>query len=650
MRLILHSLKSILSTFLIISIIDAGVILAAAKNPDQASKIYAESSKSVLMIVVRSESGEVVGQGSGFVVAGGKVVTNEHVVRTGNVLIDLGAVKLPASVERIDAFNDIALLSVGAELTLKPLTVGDVSPKPGTNIYAIGNPAGLERTISTGIISGVRDFNGRQLLQISAPISPGSSGGPILNVRGEVVGVAVGILEMGQNLNFAVPAVLVRKLLAGEVQQASSDAPSLLNKVDSLIKRRNQYEYSSELDSDWEKFNRQINAALEGALASAGTDSTLLLKISEQATWQNTDIAITAAERAVLAKPTAEGHLSLGKSLNIKASFVEGTEKTAMQERAEKALRTALKLSKPPSATIHYHLADVLEDRGIHIEAESNFSRALDLSKKSADPLLQAGSFRGLVRTAYSQGKRGEGDAWFKAFVDSGMVNAWDWQQHGNRLDGVKQYREAAQSFQQAALLGGGWTNWCEASGSFVYAGGEADAVLFAARKCISAGSGKKDSEKWLAPANYQIATVLNERGVYQEALSHARETTALNPSHSWAFNVMAEALLGLRRFQEAINASTQAIRLSDGKYSSMHFNLGSAYFEVENWILAKNSFEKASQLNPKDDAAVYNVALCCARLGYYRDAANWFDEVLRRNPSRKDRQEILSKIQILRR
>ena len=557
--------------------------------------------------------------------------------------------RLPATIERVDAFNDLALLTTGAELAVKPLIIADVSPAPGTGIFAIGNPAGLERSISTGVISGVRELKGRQLLQITAPISPGSSGGPILNARGEVVAVAVGMLEKGQNLNFAVPASQVRRLLTGEVQ-ARTDVSSLLSEVESLTQRRAQYEYAVEPESDWQKLDRQIDTVLRSALDRAGNDSALLLKIAELAEIQNIEIAIAAAERAVRARPMPEGHLILAKSLKLKALFADDTEKGLILERAEKELRSAMRMSKQPAGDVYYHLADVLEDRGSYLEAESNFRRALDLSKASSDPDLLANSLRGLVRTTYSQGKQAESDFWFRALVETSKVNAWDWEQNGRRLDGVRRYREAGQSYRQAALLGGSWTNWCEAAGSFALADGEDDAVLACARKCVSEGSGKKNSESRLGNAHRLIAGILNERGVYQEALSHAREACALNPSDAWAFDAQAEALLGLRRFREAINASNSAIRLSDGKYAHMHFNLGSAYFEVENWEFARQSFEKAAQLNPKDTAAPYNVALCLVRLGYYRDAANWYEEVLRRNPNHRNRAEILSRIQILRR
>ncbi|MGH9905536.1 MAG: trypsin-like peptidase domain-containing protein [Pyrinomonadaceae bacterium] len=84
----------------------------------------------------------------------------------------------------------------------------------GETIYAFGNPEGLTGTMSPGIVSaGLRNTQGRTLLQISAPISSGSSGGPVVDSRGQVVGVALGSLKEGQNLNFAVHASTVRIFL-----------------------------------------------------------------------------------------------------------------------------------------------------------------------------------------------------------------------------------------------------------------------------------------------------------------------------------------------------------------------------------------------------------------------------------------------------
>jgi tetratricopeptide (TPR) repeat protein len=122
-----------------------------------------------------------------------------------------------------------------------------------------------------------------------------------------------------------------------------------------------------------------------------------------------------------------------------------------------------------------------------------------------------------------------------------------------------------------------------------------------------------------------------------------------MNPNDAFAFDTLAEALIGLRRFYEAVGAAQQAIRLSDGKYGSMHFRLGFAYFDLENWDLASQSYQKAAELDPADPSAAYNVALCMQRLHYFVDAAKWYEEYLRRKPDAQDRTEILERIRALR-
>jgi hypothetical protein len=276
-----------------------------AQDPADARKLYAESAKSVLLLVVKSDTGQLIGQGSGFVIAGGKVLTNEHVARGGTVMLDLGAVKIPAIVDRVDTENDLALLSTSAELAARALPLAKDTPLPGTPIFAIGNPAGLEQSISNGVVSANRNWNGRQLLQITAPISPGSSGGPILNKAGEVVGVAVGVLEKGQNINFAVPVSVIHGWLNGNELRVE-DAEAILKRVDSLIAERDQLTYSADAGSPWMRLDSRVDVLLQQAVDKAGQDSALLYKIAWLSENQNIDIAILAAERAKRQKATME--------------------------------------------------------------------------------------------------------------------------------------------------------------------------------------------------------------------------------------------------------------------------------------------------------------------------------------------------------
>ena len=107
-----------------------------------------------------------------------------------------------------DEKHDLAILRVsGSSISILPLGDSD-SVSIGDVVYVVGNPEGFEGTFSDGVISGVRGSNADngKRLQMTAPISPGSSGGPVLNTRGEVIGVAVSSVIGGQNINFAVPS------------------------------------------------------------------------------------------------------------------------------------------------------------------------------------------------------------------------------------------------------------------------------------------------------------------------------------------------------------------------------------------------------------------------------------------------------------
>jgi S1-C subfamily serine protease len=95
----------------------------------------------------------------------------------------------------------------------------------GETVFAVGNPRGLEGTFSAGIVSGYREIKGLSLLQITAPISPGSSGGPIADEKGEVIGIAVATFRGGQNLNFAIPVRYIKQL------SASMSAPTPLSRT-----------------------------------------------------------------------------------------------------------------------------------------------------------------------------------------------------------------------------------------------------------------------------------------------------------------------------------------------------------------------------------------------------------------------------------
>ncbi len=181
------------------------------------AKEIAEASKPA---IVRVEAGDD-RVGTGFVIDGrGVVATNLHVV-AGLAAIRVGlldGVVLPVvRILAVDAERDLVLLGVDPPAPLPTLTLGDSTKvASGDPVVAIGNPLGvLDYSVSDGLISSVRvvtaDFS---VLQISAPISQGSSGGPLFDAYGDVIGVTQSIFTGGQNLNFAIPSAYVAALAA----------------------------------------------------------------------------------------------------------------------------------------------------------------------------------------------------------------------------------------------------------------------------------------------------------------------------------------------------------------------------------------------------------------------------------------------------
>lgn len=160
---------------------------------------------------------EMSGHGSGFFVDGsGLIVTNAHVVEGATrVLVRLrdGRQFDEATLELYDRARDLALLSVGGEgLPYAPLADGEV--KVGARALAIGSPRGLDHSLTDGIVSAERKKGGVRMLQFQSTIAPGSSGGPLFDARGRVIGVTTA--TEGAGLNYAVHAAHVRELLTKE--------------------------------------------------------------------------------------------------------------------------------------------------------------------------------------------------------------------------------------------------------------------------------------------------------------------------------------------------------------------------------------------------------------------------------------------------
>jgi hypothetical protein len=206
-----------IGSFLLLIILVCSYFIFKTDSPET---IYKKNVKATVFITTYDLLGNPVAQGSGFILAeDGVVATNYHVIEdAASIEVETHdeAILKPEGVLYIDQDNDIALvkLKTKEEAELYRVKIGDPSKvEVGEKIYTIGNPEGFKDSFSEGVVSAIREVDGKKIIQFTAPVSHGSSGGAVLNKKGRVVGISSLIAREGQNLNFAYPIDLIRDVV-----------------------------------------------------------------------------------------------------------------------------------------------------------------------------------------------------------------------------------------------------------------------------------------------------------------------------------------------------------------------------------------------------------------------------------------------------
>ncbi|RJR47701.1 MAG: hypothetical protein C4576_09195 [Desulfobacteraceae bacterium] len=241
-----------------------GVLLAAFFV--SVSPVFAKTASEVFemvsacIVVVKASDAKGGGVfGSGVVLAKGLVATNYHVVEgSSRIQIVHGGKAYPATLLHADREKDVCTLLVKG-LSAPAVVMGSTSRlKVGARVYAIGAPHGLELTLSEGIVSSFRTVDRGNLVQITAPISPGSSGGGLFNENAQLIGLPTFYLSKGQQLNFAVPVEWLTNNERDQSLYGSERKQEGLKKREEELKKREQ-----ELIEREEKLKRREQNAEE---------------------------------------------------------------------------------------------------------------------------------------------------------------------------------------------------------------------------------------------------------------------------------------------------------------------------------------------------------------------------------------------------
>lgn len=351
---------------------------------DELPELVRRIKPSAVAIETFDSRGEKLSRGSGFFIAPDRVVTNRHVIDNAykaEVHSFTGAVYPVKGVIAIDAEGDIALLRVDAPAgQVRPLALDRTSPQEGESVFVIGNPLGLEGSVSNGIVSAVRDIPtfGR-IIQITAPISPGSSGSPVVNMLGQVIGVATLQVTGGQSVNFAIPSERISQLQGGTLLSLSDlvatsgsnkraravqyfrDGLSFLSK-DDCEKALPYFEKAVDSDSNYAE-----------AWAQTGFCREKLGRHSE---------AIEASRKAVSLRPSAESYFNLGLAHYYLKQYREAAEN----------YRNSIRLDPYNAADAHYALGLVYRDWGRTDEEIQAYKQAIKLKPDYVSAYERLGS------------------------------------------------------------------------------------------------------------------------------------------------------------------------------------------------------------------------------------------------------------------
>ncbi len=296
-------------TILLIQVL-CTISTAPAQTILPAEDIAEKALAATVYLEMKDANGKTLGIGSGFFVKPNLIATNYHVIEgaaKGTAkLVGKSTTYNIEGVTATDKTNDLAILKVTA-LGIKPLSLGDSDKvRTGETVYVAGNPKGLEGTFSNGIISSKRSEDTKERLQMTAPISPGSSGGPVLNKKGEVIGVSFMTLEGGQNLNFAIPSEYLKKLLQqSKLAKPLSQGKQSISAETYLlwgIVRHELGDYKSAITYYTKAINLKLNTAVIYALRG-------LSKLH----FEQFHSAIADYDKAIQLKPNyAEAYLNRG--------------------------------------------------------------------------------------------------------------------------------------------------------------------------------------------------------------------------------------------------------------------------------------------------------------------------------------------------
>lgn len=356
----------------------------------------------VVLIQTYNSDDTMIGQGSGFFInKDAHLISNKHVLQGSDhakVKSKFGTFTVKSYLADSDE-NDLILFSVKKPRKKIPgIKINTTLPEVGEKIFVIGNPMGLESTVSDGIVSAVRELEPfGKVIQITSPISPGSSGSPVINMKGEFIGVATFQMIQGQNLNFAIPIARAMELKSDEelllTQIETAGGEEFKSISDPVEKGKYLYEHKSYrnasiyLKEAIQKDYSNAEAHFYLGLCYRGLKSTesvieLLNAIALKPDYHEAhyELGVSYMEMNSMGKSIE----SLEEALEIKPDYFEAMVKLGGVHTIQRQYKTGRRilenaLEYGESAEAYQYLGFCYSELTLHMDAIRSFQRAIDI-------------------------------------------------------------------------------------------------------------------------------------------------------------------------------------------------------------------------------------------------------------------------------
>ena len=609
-------------------------IFSKEKKHEEIAKRYGVA---MVLITPSDKDGKALGAGNGFIVdPSGIVVTNYHCIKgatTAWVKLTNEAHYQVEGVLGIDRERDIAVLKAKAK-NLPSAPIGDSDKLSwGERVVAISNSQGQENAISEGIISTLKGVGGT--IQFTSRTSPGSSGGPVFNTKGQVVGIITSFAKEGQNLNLVVPINLVKPLLKGrlvalvEIAKEAEGEPDLrISELQEAVRLRPGdveahfnlgMEYNEEGQYDLAISEFQEAVRLGPDLAKAH----LFLGMAYGGKGLN-DLQISESQEALRLRPDfAEAHLSLGVAYSIK-----GQDDLAIREYQE-----AVRL-KPDYAEAHHFLGATYNDKGQYDLAVNELQEAIRLQPEYTGAHYNLG-------VAYNG--KGQHDLAINELQEALRIEP-DYTEASELLDKLRQWRggqvPSAGTPQPPTSTG-------KDTATEVKRHLEKGSSFLQEEKPDSAISEYQEAIRLrpdFAEAHLGLGAAYGMKGLHDLEIRQYEEALRLRPDFAEAHFALGSVYKEQGQHDLAIGQYGEAIKLKPD-YAEAHRGLGVAYSTKGLYDLAIREFEETVKLKPDDAGAHYNLGIAYGIKGQYDLAERQFEETLRLRPDHEEARSILNEL-----